>query len=74
MFGSHLSIAGGLYKAIEAAEPLGMGTVQIFTKNQQQWRARPLERESIKFSRNRQPRQLPHQPCLAGCCSPQEEH
>lgn len=47
MFGSHLSIAGGLHKAIEAAEPLGMGTVQIFTKNQQQWRVPPLEADSI---------------------------
>jgi deoxyribonuclease-4 len=42
MFGSHLSIAGGMHLALLAAERLGMGTVQVFTKNQQQWRAPPL--------------------------------
>jgi deoxyribonuclease-4 len=43
MFGSHLSIAGGLHSAALAAEKYGMDTVQIFTKNQQQWRVKPLE-------------------------------
>ena len=43
MFGSHLSIAGGLHNAALAAEKYGMDTVQIFTKNQQQWRVKPLE-------------------------------
>ena len=32
MFGSHLSIAGGLHKALLKAEELGMGSVQVFTK------------------------------------------
>src|SRR5438105_15247444 len=42
MYAPHLSIAGGLHNAILAAEKLGMATVQVFTKNQQQWRAPPL--------------------------------
>ena len=33
LIGSHLSIAGGYYKAADAAGALGMPTVQIFTKN-----------------------------------------
>jgi endonuclease IV len=33
MFGSHLSISGGMHQAIIAAEKYGMGTVQVFTKN-----------------------------------------
>lgn len=33
MFGSHLSIAGGLHNALLSAEQLGMDTVQVFTKN-----------------------------------------
>jgi deoxyribonuclease-4 len=33
MFGSHLSVAGGLYKAVLAAEKYGMETVQVFTAN-----------------------------------------
>jgi endonuclease IV len=31
--GAHMSIAGGYYKAVEAAAELGMETVQLFTKN-----------------------------------------
>jgi deoxyribonuclease-4 len=42
MFGSHLSIAGSLSGALLEAERLGMDTVQIFTKNQQQWKVPPL--------------------------------
>src|SRR3954452_7136189 len=33
MFGSHLSIAGGLHNALLAAEKFGMDTVQVFTAN-----------------------------------------
>jgi deoxyribonuclease-4 len=47
MFGSHLSIAGGLHNALLKAEELGCGTVQIFTKNQQQWRCKPLDPAAI---------------------------
>ena len=47
MFGSHLSIAGGLHNALLEAEKLGCETVQVFTKNQQQWRCSPLEAEPI---------------------------
>jgi deoxyribonuclease-4 len=43
MFGSHLSIAGGVHNALLEAEKLGCGTVQIFTKNQQQWKCKPLD-------------------------------
>src|SRR5437016_4575136 len=43
MFGSHLSIAGGMHNALLSAEKFGMDTVQVFTKNQQQWKCTPLE-------------------------------
>src|SRR3954454_11429345 len=42
MFGSHLSIAGGLHNALLSAERYGFDTVQVFTKNQQQWACPPL--------------------------------
>ncbi len=49
--GAHMSIAGGCYRAVEAAAALGMTTVQIFTKNSNQWRAKPLtEEESAQFA------------------------
>jgi len=43
MFGSHLSIAGYMLNALNEAESLGLDTVQVFTKNQQQWKAPPLD-------------------------------
>ncbi len=38
--GAHMSVAGGLYKAVEAAAGLGMETVQIFTHSPSQWAVR----------------------------------
>lgn len=43
MFGSHLSIAGSMLNALTSAAALSMDTVQVFTKNQQQWKAKPLD-------------------------------
>ncbi|HQY88624.1 MAG TPA: deoxyribonuclease IV [Tepidisphaeraceae bacterium] len=43
MFGSHLSISGGMHNAIIEAQRLSFDTVQVFTKNQQQWRVPPLD-------------------------------
>lgn len=43
MFGSHLSIAGSMLTAIDEAQRLRFDTVQVFTKNQQQWSAKPLD-------------------------------
>lgn len=43
MFGSHLSIAGAMVNALDEAAKLKLDTVQVFTKNQQQWKAKPLD-------------------------------
>src|SRR4029079_17875835 len=48
MFGSHLSIAGGMHNALLSAEKFGMDTVQVFTKNQQQWKCSPLTPECLE--------------------------
>src|ERR1700733_9876099 len=37
LFGAHLSIAGGLHKALESAQAYGMETVQLFTFSPQIW-------------------------------------
>jgi deoxyribonuclease-4 len=47
LFGSHLSIAGSMHLALLSAESYGMETVQVFTKNQQQWQAKPLDEAVI---------------------------
>jgi deoxyribonuclease IV len=49
MFGSHLSVAGGLHNALLAARSLQCDCVQVFTKNQRQWRAAPLARQTVEL-------------------------
>jgi len=49
-FGAHMSITGGLERAISDGLRAGCDTVQLFTKNQQQWRAKPLgDAEVVRF-------------------------
>lgn len=40
--GAHMSIAGGMDKAVRAASRIGFQTVQLFTKNNNQWKVPPL--------------------------------
>lgn len=46
--GAHMSIAGGYYKAVDAAADLEMDVVQLFTKNNNQWAAKPITEAEIK--------------------------
>jgi deoxyribonuclease-4 len=55
-FGAHMSISGGLYKAFGHGERVGCDTIQIFSKNQQQWRAKPLGEQDITLFRAEQQR------------------
>jgi deoxyribonuclease-4 len=48
MFGSHLSIAGGLENAVAEAVRLGLDCVQVFTRNQRRWASPPLAEEEIR--------------------------
>jgi deoxyribonuclease-4 len=50
ILGAHQSIAGGYFKAAEAAARCGCDCVQLFTKNNNQWRAKPIvEEDVVKF-------------------------
>ncbi|MFC1855295.1 deoxyribonuclease IV [Thermodesulfobacteriota bacterium] len=50
LIGAHKSIAGGVYKALKQGEESGCKTIQVFTKNASQWRAKPLpEEDVVKF-------------------------
>ena len=49
-----MSIAGGLFRALERGATLGCGAVQIFLKSHRQWAARPLaEEDARRFARER---------------------
>lgn len=45
--GAHMSIAGGVDQALVRGRQIGCETIQIFTKNVNQWRARPLASDEI---------------------------
>jgi len=47
LLGAHMSIAGGIDKAIERGESIGCTAIQIFTKSNRQWRAKELSDEEI---------------------------
>lgn len=50
--GAHMSIAGGYYKAADAAAALEMNTVQVFTKNNNQWKGKELSDKDVSLFRD----------------------
>jgi deoxyribonuclease-4 len=48
LFGAHMSIAGGFDKAVERAVVAGCDALQIFTKNSNQWRAKPIQPADVE--------------------------
>ncbi len=46
-FGAHMSISGGLANAFARGQQVGCATMQIFTKSERQWVARPLTEQAI---------------------------
>ena len=50
--GAHMSIAGGYHRAVEEAQRCGCDCVQLFTKNNNQWRAKEITpEEAALFSK-----------------------
>ncbi len=47
LFGAHMSAAGGCHFAIDKAVAQAMATVQLFTKNSNQWAGKPLTEEDV---------------------------
>jgi deoxyribonuclease IV len=51
--GAHMSIAGGVSKAVDLAVVHGCEALQIFTKNASQWRGKPLDDAEVRAFRTR---------------------
>ena len=51
--GAHMSIAGGIARAVDRAVVHGCEALQIFTKNANQWRGKPLDRADVNAFRTR---------------------
>ena len=47
LFGAHMSIAGGYHNALVAAHDHGCQTVQLFTKNNNQWKGKELTEAEV---------------------------
>lgn len=78
ILGAHQSIAGGYYKAIERGAAVGCDCVQLFSKNNNQWRAKPIsDSEAAQFSdalkRHRIEHTLVHDSYLINLASPDRE-
>ena len=52
-FGAHLSIAGGIPRAVDRAVATGCDALQIFTKSAGQWRARALPDDEVRHFRRK---------------------
>src|SRR3712207_1942030 len=77
-FGAHMSISGGLHKAFGHGERAGCDTIQIFSKNQQQWRGKPLSEQDIGLFQAEQQRTgftplIVHDSYLINLASPNDE-
>jgi deoxyribonuclease-4 len=78
LLGAHMSIAGGYYKAVDAAAAYGMDVVQLFTKNNNQWAAKPITQDDCKLfadslSRTHVMRPLSHASYLINLASPKDD-
>lgn len=51
LIGTHISVAGGLFRAIDRAETLGCEAMQIFTRNPLQWHGKYLSDAEIEAFR-----------------------
>ena len=49
LLGAHMSIAGGVHTAVERGKSIGCTTMQMFAKNNNQWRGKRLEKSEISL-------------------------
>lgn len=48
LLGVHCSVSGGLEHAFDEARTLNLDTFQVFTRNQRQWKAKPISEDEKK--------------------------
>ncbi|GAB4350754.1 MAG: deoxyribonuclease IV [Gammaproteobacteria bacterium] len=78
--GAHVSTSGGVFNAPLNAKTIGAKAFALFTKNQRQWKAKPLDEATIEAFRNNlnetgiSPRHvLPHDSYLINLGHPEKE-
>lgn len=78
--GAHVSASGGVFNAVQNALDIGAKAFALFTKNQRQWAAKPLDDETVEKFKNALsasgilPRHiLPHDSYLINLGHPEDE-
>jgi len=76
--GAHISISGGVDKAIDRGQEVGCDTIQIFTRTPRQWKMREFSQEEVEgFKRKREEAGISpvfgHDAYLINLGSPDEE-
>ena len=77
MVGLHISAAGSLDLAFDRAQELGANTYQIFTRNPNQWKFKPIPDETVSLFREKRKksgfrRVVDHMPYLPNLASPEK--
>ncbi len=79
ILGAHVSTAGGVSKGPVNAKTLGIPAIQIFSKNQHQWAAKPFEETELEkwyagIKANGVTHSVSHAAYLINLCAPVEEN
>jgi deoxyribonuclease IV len=77
-FGAHMSISSGVSKAFGRGESVGCETMQIFSKSERQWNAKPIPPEEVERYHTEQARTgiapvIVHDSYLINLASPADE-
>lgn len=77
-FGAHMSIAGGVSQALDRASSIGSNAVQIFTKNNRQWKGPAIDEADVGRWHEEMPKQgieyaVSHASYLINLASPKDE-
>ncbi len=77
-FGAHMSIAGGVSQALDRASSIGSNAVQIFTKNNRQWKGPAIDEADVARWHEEMPKQgieyaVSHASYLINLASPKDD-
>jgi deoxyribonuclease-4 len=78
LLGAHMSIAGGVSHALDRAASVGSNAVQVFTKNNRQWKGPPIDSDDIERWEEEMPAQgigasVSHASYLINMASPKDD-
>lgn len=79
LLGAHVSIAGGIFNAPIRGKELGCSAIQIFTKNQRQWKHSPLTEVQVEQYKDELTKSgiesvIVHDSYLINLCSPDKNN